>query len=115
MLKYCALPLILHLSASKTIFRPLDTNSALKPRIPTTTLSIKQTGADRIFNNRPALVPEIGSNHQASCLDYAGCVTETLISDWAKKANEKKGRKREQEREGLRELFTSGVFPLVIR
>ncbi len=52
-------------------------------------------GADLIFNNRPALVPEIGSNHQASCLDYAGCVTETLISDWGKKANEKKRGKRD--------------------
>lgn len=31
----------------------------------TTTLSIKLTGADLIFNNRPALVPEIGSKHQA--------------------------------------------------
>lgn len=60
-------------------------------------------------------MPEIGSNHQASCLDYAGCVTETLISDWGKKANEKKRGKRDWEREGRRERFTSGVFPLVIR
>lgn len=26
-------------------------------------------------------MPQIGSNHQASCLDFAGCVTKTLIWD----------------------------------
>ncbi len=60
-------------------------------------------------------MPEISSNHQASRLDYAGCITETLISDWGQKANERTRGKRDLEWERKREWFTSGVFLVVIR
>lgn len=80
----------------------------------TTTLSIKLTGADLICNNRPAVVPEISSNHQASCLVYAGCVAKNRSPTGEKKLMKRKEGK-ETERGTQREWFPSGVFLPVIR